>query len=145
MSSLTNEVLSQYRQKRKESYLKGDLHNYIKYSAIIMPEELGITVKQSAEFFKYSPSSIYRLRSSPFIREGGPCGGRRNSLMSIDEELSFITIFKNESSQGRSPSFKEMKARIENKIGKTIHKTSVYRLLERHGCKNLSKKNKLLS
>jgi hypothetical protein len=143
MPSLTNEDLNKYKQKRKECYLKGDLRNYIKYSAIIMPEELGVT--QAADFFKYSPSSLYRLRSTPPKKKESPCGGRRNNLLSINDEISFIKIFNSESSHGRAPSLQEIKARIENKIGKTIHMTSIYRLLARHGYKKITKKTKVLS
>ena len=51
MLLLTRALLDCCKQKRKESYLRGDLYNYIKYSAIMMPEELGVSVKRCAEFF----------------------------------------------------------------------------------------------
>lgn len=139
MLLLTSNLLAKCKQKRKTSYLDGNLHEYIKYSAIMMPEELGVSIKKCADFFKYSPSSIYRIRAEFAQNEQSvkinKWGGRRKGLLTIDDELSLISSFKNEITQGKSLNFKEIKARIENKIGKTVHKTSIYRLLDRHKCK----------
>ena len=146
MLLLTKELLDKCKQKRKESYFKKDLHNYIKYSSIMMPEDLGVSIKKCAEFFGYSLSSIYRIRGEYAQEEKKiklkTWGGRRRSLLSISDELDLIKSFRNEVNQGKSLIFQEIKARIENKVGKTMHKTSIYRLLDRHGSMNIITKTK---
>lgn len=108
----------------------------------MMPEELCISIKKSAAFFGLSTSSAYRIRND-YIKQKPKInnwGGRRKSSLSLKDELNFIQNLKNEIAHGRSFSAKEIKARIENILDKTLHKTSVYRLLDRHSCKKIIKK-----
>lgn len=72
-------------------------------------------------------------RIGPEIVEGPGKGGRRRSLLSFEEEAEFLERFKQASLTGQVATAKEIKQALEEKLGRTVHKTTVYRMLNRHG------------
>jgi transposase len=59
-------------------------------------------------------------------------GGRKNSYLSLDEEKEFMNSFIEQAQLGQIATTSEIKEKFENKIGEKVHKTTIYRLLERH-------------
>jgi transposase len=59
-------------------------------------------------------------------------GGRRNYYLSWSEEKQLIDKFKKKASKGQIATAKEIKLAYEQKVGFVVHKTTIYRLLERH-------------
>lgn len=142
MTPLSKDNYINCLKKRKESLAQNNLKDYITYSAILMPETLNISIKEAAAFFNYSIQKLYRLRSE-FIhnKQKKEWGGRRSSKLSNKEECLIIDIFKKQANQGLAPNIKEMKARIESLYNKSLHISSIYRLLKRHECKGMFLKN----
>jgi len=56
-------------------------------------------------------------------------GGRRNCYLSWEQEQRLIESFKE---KARIATAKEILLAYEQKIGHQVHKTTIYRLLERH-------------
>lgn len=59
-------------------------------------------------------------------------GGRRNCYLSWSQEKELIESFKKKAAKGHIATAKEIKLAYEQKIGHQVHKTTIYRLLDRH-------------
>lgn len=59
-------------------------------------------------------------------------GGRRNCYLSWSQEQQLIESFKAKARKGHIACATEIKLAYEQKIGHQVHKTTIYRLLERH-------------
>lgn len=59
-------------------------------------------------------------------------GGRRNCYLSWSQEQQLIESFKERARKGHIATAKEIKNAYEQKVGQQVHKTTIYRLLERH-------------
>ena len=69
---------------------------------------------------------------------GGPGkAGRRRSYLSWDEEALFLESFRQAALTGQIAAAAEIKVALERRIGQKVHKTTVYRLLKRHGWRKL--------
>jgi transposase len=76
-------------------------------------------------------------RLGPEAVEGPGKGGRRRYYLSWDEEVVFLESFKQAALTGQIATVAEIKEALERRLGKRVHKTTVYRLLKRHGWRKL--------
>jgi transposase len=65
--------------------------------------------------------------------EGPGKGGRRRSYLSLEEETTFLESFRQAALTGQIATVSEIKEALEKRIGKKVHKTTIYRLLKRQG------------
>ncbi len=72
-------------------------------------------------------------RFGPEVVEGKGKGGRKRAYMSLEEEKKFLHKFIYKAVKGELTTVLDIKRAFEDKIGKTVHKTTIYRLLDRHG------------
>lgn len=59
-------------------------------------------------------------------------GGRRNCYLSWEQEKELIDSFKEKASRGQIATAMQIKFVYERECGFTVHKTTIYRLMERH-------------
>jgi transposase len=76
-------------------------------------------------------------RLGPQAVEGPGKGGRRRSYLSWDEEASLLESFKQGALTGQIATAAKIKEALERRVGQKVHKTTVYRLLKRHGWQKL--------
>jgi len=76
-------------------------------------------------------------RIGPKAIEGPGKGGRRRSYLTLDQEKEFLEPFINKALTGQMATVKDVKISLEGKLGRTVHKTTVYRMLKRHGWRKL--------
>jgi transposase len=119
------------------------VQEYRKYTMILLHKKLGVSIQKASEFFHYNVSSFYRIKNELSDRlhkvsSKGAWGGRRKSYLSYDEELQLITELEKEGEHGDFVDIRIIKAKLEERIGHTIHKTSIYRFLERHNWRKIS-------
>ena len=60
-------------------------------------------------------------------------GGRRRSYLSLDEEKEFLSQFVESAKKGVITTISQLKRALEEKIEQSVHSTTIYRLLDRHG------------
>jgi transposase len=60
-------------------------------------------------------------------------GGRRNSYITIEEEQNFVESFVSKATKGHIATISEIKDSFERLVGEKVHKTTIYRLLDRNG------------
>jgi transposase len=80
--------------------------------------------------------SEYNRRGASAIETIGK-GGRKNSYMTLDEEKKFMTPFILKAEQGQIATTGEIKENFEKRVGSKVHKTTIYRLLARHGWRKI--------
>ncbi|MDT3740766.1 MAG: winged helix-turn-helix domain-containing protein [Candidatus Kapabacteria bacterium] len=83
--------------------------------------------KTISEFNRFGASSI----------ETRGKGGRRNSYLTLEEEHTFMDGFITQAQKGHIATAGQIKESYEKLIGNTVHKTTIYRLLERNGWRKI--------
>ena len=64
-------------------------------------------------------------------------GGRKRCLMSLEEESSFLKQYEKKACHGEVVVINEIKSALESHLERSIHKSTVYRILYRHGWRKL--------
>lgn len=106
----------------------------------------GKKLTQIAEMTEYHPAyvsklvSIYCNQGLPAIIENHYAGNRRN--MSFTEEATFLSEYKKLAEQGQIIEVGVIKKAYEEKVGHTIGKGQIYRVLERHGWRKVMPRSK---
>ena len=64
-------------------------------------------------------------------------GGRRHEYMSLEQERNFLQPFFARAARGEIATGEEIQRAFEAEVKHTVHLTSMYRLLNRHGWRKL--------
>jgi transposase len=108
------------------------------YNALNYPrrsKEIADHLAVSISFVHKTISEYNRLGSSSIETKGK--GGRRNANLSVEEEQKFMQGFITKAQKGYIATAGEIKVEFEKLIGKKVHKTTIYRLLERSGWRKI--------
>ena len=95
---------------------------------------------QVGKITNLSPGSVRKIWSQ-YINKGIEAltckekGGRRNFHMSLEEEKIFLSPFFKKAEEEGGIDITEIKNNYENRIGQKVAKSTIYRLLKRHGWK----------
>lgn len=110
-----------------------------RFQCIWLSEMLNLPAREIAGALGLSLSTIHRLRAE-FRRDGGKAidgkgnrGGRRNHYMTFEEEADFLRDHEDLFTRQGTCDIHLLKAAFETVVGGMVHKTTMYRLLERHG------------
>ena len=140
-------------RKRKE--IKGDIKEIAKamkeqktpegtrriqcvYLAIQHPE---MSSKEIGEITLYSESRVWSIHAE--YRKNGiqgledKRGGRYRENMSIEDEQAMLSTFEEESSSGKLVTAGKIKLAYEEKVGKEVAESTIYRMLNRHGFRKI--------
>ncbi len=71
-------------------------------------------------------------RFGPQALEKRGRGGRHHCYLSLEEEASFLEPFITRAAKGEIATAAEVQAALEERLGHSVHKTTVYRMLKRH-------------
>lgn len=112
-----------------------------RFQCIWLTYVLDLPVYEIAKAVGLSVSTVRRIRTE-FGRDGvqaidgkGNRGGRRNQCMSYEEESAFLRSHAEFFNRSGIADVGALKEAFEARVGRTVHKTTIYRLLERHGRK----------
>lgn len=112
--------------------------------ALWLREKLHMSGPQVAQALNYHLQTIYLLWHR-WIKEGvamftdkKPPGGRNNAYMTAEEEEAFLHPFVEKAPQGGIVEIQEIKQAFEERIGATVPKSTIYRLLNRHGWRKIA-------
>jgi transposase len=104
---------------------------------------LGLSSQDIATAIGWNPSSVRRIQAS-YLKEGETAllvndrGGRHRENMSIEEEKELLEPFFREAKKGKVLVVKEIKLSYEDKVGYKVAKSTIYRMLVRHGWRKIS-------
>ena len=104
---------------------------------------LDLSAAQIATAIGWQPGSVRQLHAR-YLNEGGSAligpgrGGRRNAYLTLEEEDHFLSQFIQRAADGGMLVVSEIKAAFEAKIGRKVPKSTVYRVLARHGWRKIT-------
>lgn len=97
--------------------------------------EHGHTAEQAAAMFGIGLRTVFedldRIRK-PDMPKKGKWGGRRNGLMTFEEEQEFLDEYLDAAKEGYILSIPELHAEFNKRVGKETPKSTFYRILKKH-------------
>lgn len=111
---------------------------YQRIQCVLIRATLGSSAAEIARILGWSIGTVHVIHSR-WAKEGEaifdlkPRGGRRHAYLTPEEEEAFLRPFLGKASAGGVLNAMEIKAAFEAMIGRTVHKTTIYRMLERGG------------
>src|SRR5713226_8431913 len=143
MSSLTRAAnhltVEQVKEKLKEAK---DVVQYkrwlIVYNALLAPR----SASAIAAVLAVSTDLVHHIiplynREGPQAMETSRAGGRYRATLSVSEEQAFLAPFFERAQMGELATIQEIHHAFELHVGKAVHETTIYRLLDRHGWRKL--------
>jgi transposase len=115
---------------------------YRRLQSVWLRATLHLTPEQIATAVRLKPATVRQLHSA-FLRHGGRAllgpgrGGRRHEYLPVAAERELIESFRQQAESGHVPEIREIKAAYEARVGHPVHKTTVYRMLDRHGWRKI--------
>jgi transposase len=111
--------------------------------ALLLPLEFGLSLEETATVIGLSKSRTGKLRTQFQRIEIGALQIRskkelrNHARMSLAEEVKFLARFVAEAKDPGTLSIAELKAELEQYIGRPVSTSTVYHLLKRHGLSKL--------
>jgi len=112
--------------------------------AVVLPILFGISDHAAGQVIGRSRVSVVRMRNEfkqLHTKKGVATrnwGGRRSGYMTVDQEREFLSRFFNNGSQGSAVNAGEIKQAFEVLVGHKVAKTTIYRMLDRHGWRKIT-------
>jgi len=131
--------VEQVKEKMKEAKDPRQLQRWqIVYTALIQPRK----AEEIATCVGVSKSLVQKIISR-YNREGieaievKSCGGRYHEYLTKEEEEQFLAPFFQQAQRGELTTTEEIHLAYKERVGRQVHETTLYRLLERHGWRKL--------
>jgi transposase len=112
--------------------------------ALLLPLEFGLSLEQTAMVIGLSKSRTGKLRTRFQRIETGveqvktKKGLRNHARMSLDEEVKFLSPFVSDAKDSGILHIPQLKAELEQRVGRKVSTSTVYQLLRRHGLSKLT-------
>lgn len=112
--------------------------------AVVLPLDHGLSLEQTAQAIGHSVTWTCRLRNrfiaGQVVGDGGaPArGGRRHQNMTPEQERAALEPFLERAAAGGILVVSQVKAELEQVLGRPMALSSVYNLLHRHGWRKLA-------
>jgi transposase len=115
-----------------------DIQELRRAQAILLPALADMTLKAVAKVLGVGRATAARLQAQFRRRKGGVqeprgrWGGRRRALLKWEDEQTFLAAWKAKAEQGQLVVVTPLQGALEEKLGRPVKPSVVYRLLERH-------------
>ena len=127
------------RQIELEEFQKSKMtgFEFQRFLCVWLRIALGLSTKEIARAIHWHVNTV-RYTQRDFVVRGVKAlleekrGGRRRQLLTAEEEKSFLASFECVAKSGSMLVAGEIKAALEKRLGRPVHKTTVYRILRRH-------------
>ena len=112
--------------------------------AVLLPALFGATLEQTAVVLGVGRATVARLQANFRKQKPEPSkparkwGGRRKSLLTLEEERAFLKPWLESASTGNVVVVSPMRAALAQRLGKAVKPSVVYRLLARHGWRKVA-------
>ncbi|CAL7961008.1 hypothetical protein MIDIC_240038 [Alphaproteobacteria bacterium] len=114
------------------------MYSLKKAQSLLIPIICGSKNKEVAKILCVSESCIHQMRSRQAKELNDPScikpfGGRRRFNMNLDEEKELLKMLEKSTAIGEHIDSHTIKQKYEEKLGRTVHISTITRLLARHG------------
>ena len=131
--------------ERMEQLLKSvkSLDEYRRIQSIYFRSKYGFRAEQIADMVGLNLQTIRNLHAA-YLKGGEKilqlkgAGGRRQALLSLEEEDTLLADFEVDGQLGAVVEVHQVQRAYEKKVGQPVAKSTVYRLLHRHGWRKLA-------
>jgi transposase len=137
---LSNEAIERLAKDLKQAKTKAEFQAV---QCLWLRVSLGLSADQVATAIGWHPSSVRKLQSL-YLREGSNAlkrtgrGGRRRQNLTLEEEQNLLQKFLYQSELGGILEVSQVKAAYEQAAGHRVPKSTVYRMLARHGWRKIA-------
>ena len=138
--SLTDEQREELKESLKKAKSKGE---YQRIQCVWLRALWNLSSNQIAETIGWSVSRVKQIQGR-YFREGTHAfqgcgrGGRRRENLTIKEEKSLLADFEEKAVKGGVLVVSEIKTAYEREVGGKVPKSTVYRMLARHGWRKIA-------
>jgi len=137
----TEEVVQAARIKVKEATTARELRKGL---SIVIPHDLNIKNADTADLLEVGIATVVRMQRE--IRDQvdgtpkgkGSWGGRRRQLMTVEEEKEFLEPWVEKAEAGGVLVVPPIQAALEERLGRSVAASTVYRMLARHGWRKVA-------
>lgn len=112
--------------------------------AVLLPALFGATLEQTAAVLGVGRATVARLQAA-FRKQGSGLpaaarnwGGRRQSLLTPEEEEAFLKPWLESAAAGSLVVVSPIRAALAQRLGQPVKASVVYRLLARHGWRKVA-------
>ena len=112
--------------------------------AVLLPALFGATLEQTAHVLGVGRATVARLQAA-FRKHGSALppaarnwGGRRQSLLTPEEERAFLKPWVARAATGNLVVVSPIRAALAQRLGQPVKPSVVYRLLARHGWRKVA-------
>ena len=119
-----------------------ELSNYKRALSLRLRDAFKITASQIGSIVGFSEQNVRQIHSD-YFKHGNSVfnkprkGGRRRENMSLSEEEELLKPFFRDSEKSGIVTVSVIQKAYEQKFGKKVHVSTVYRMLSRHGWRKL--------
>lgn len=140
-ANFTEEVVETARKIVNEAKTPKEMRKGL---SVLIPSELGVKNADAAKILTVGVATVVRMQRE--IRdqvEGqetdkGKWGGRRRQLMTIEEEKEFLEPWVQKAETGGVLVVPPIHAALEERLGRKVARSTVYRMLARHGWRKVA-------
>ena len=129
--------LNKFRKDKWNGY------EFQRFLCVWLRIERDMTPVEIAKLLGWNPGTV-RFAQKNFIDNGIQAltelkrGGRNRFFMTLEEEKEFLSSFEISAARGEVLVIGEIQVALEKRLGQRIHKTTVYRMLHRHGWRKIA-------
>lgn len=137
---ISEEARESLKELLKTTKTKADFQ---RVQCVWLRAALSLSSVQIGQAVGWSPGTVKRMWSHYFSEGekaliGKGRGGRRHENLSVEEEKEVLADFFEKSKAGGVLVVNEVKTAYEKAVGHTVPKSTVYRMLSRHGWRRIS-------
>ena len=137
---ISEQAKGSLKELLKKTKTKADFQ---RVQCIWLRARFGMSSDQVAQSVGFSPATVKKLWSQYFsggeqVLIGKGRGGRRRANLSLEEEEKLLVGFFDKTNRGEVLVVNEVKAAYEDAVGHRVPKSTVYRMLARHGWRKIS-------
>jgi hypothetical protein len=127
--------------------LTSSLSEYRRIQSIYLRSKYGYSAPQIARMVGLKLQTVRNIHSA-YLKEGAASlqligkGGRHPCNLTSEEEDAFLAVFERKGKVGGILEISQVHRAYEEKLGKKVPKSTVYRLLHRHGWRKLAPRSK---
>ncbi|MDY6843772.1 MAG: winged helix-turn-helix domain-containing protein [Thermodesulfobacteriota bacterium] len=137
---INEEAKESLKELLKKTKAKADFQ---RVQCVWLRATFGMSSDQIAAAVGYSPATVKKLWSEYFTKGekiliGQGRGGRRRANLSLEEEKRLLGDFFEKEGKGGVLIVAEVKVAYEEAIGHSVPKSTIYRMLARHGWRKIA-------
>jgi len=130
-----NTILDRLIELQKEAQT---IVQWKQMEVVWLKEKFGMSGEEVAKVLNYRLQTVHMIwhrwkqESFDFFKREKP-GGRKHSYLTMEEEEKFLEPFIKRAEEGGILVISDIKKSFEERIGRTVAESTIYRMLERHG------------